>query len=725
MNNKGLFFFIPILFLFVFCSLAQQQMGLYPLSQYSVGQSSDMELRTTAIVQDDTLKIPYIEDFSGPGLPIDSISVDQYTTDTLVYRITHLKMHALKSHDSIRIFNAVSDGTPDGILASDYINGMKYVKVIDKYTFQLFKNKALTHPDTVTSTRVRLLNWSYLGTEGYSTSPDTLGFLNNNGGVFINNDMALNPVSIGVATFDGVNYKGIPYSTTPTKGYADNLTSLPFNLSKYGTKDSIYMSFFWQSKSLGDSPISSEFLSLEFRDSTTTTEKWVQVWKQFGATETADTFKMAIVPITDSAYLHKAFQYRFRSYGVLNGRFNVWNLDYIYIDSGRTKKDSLGKDITIVSTSRSVLKNYTAIPYKHIKDLPVAAIAAETNDGFMLIRDNTFPSITNSIDYYHTTRDNLGNSIKFKTYPEVPPSKHYTIPFIDTIPGTLMTKPYVLKEEFTFAISDTTERFDMSFNNFAAIETYFYDYYAYDDNTPEIGFLSVNPGGTKIANGYKILKEDYLTHIDYCFIKNNGVDLTNSAIILSVWKKEDLQTKPQINTMYSQQIAIAYSTNINGFVRYALTTPLHLDSGSTYYFGYIQNFNNALFLGYDKNNDHLDKMFFCNDGNNWQPFTDITSVPGSLMIRPVFSDGEIITATDDKRIPQDQFTFYPNPATSELHFTGEPEYISIYDISGRLLLEQKIEDADVLSTETLTNGLYLIILSKGDYKEVKRLIIQK
>jgi len=149
-----------------------------------------------------------------------------------------------------------------------------------------------------------------------------------------------------------------------------------------------------------------------------------------------------------------------------------------------------------------------------------------------------------------------------------------------------------------------------------------------------------------------------------------------------------------------------------------------LDSG-TYYFGFSQNVLNPLFLGYDRNNDRLKKIFFCNDGINWHPFTDNSSVTGSLMIRPVFSYNEIITSNKNQEIKETQFTFYPNPAKDELHFTGQPEYISIYDLSGLLLLEKKMEGTEVLSTETLTNGLYLIILSQRDYKEVKRLIIQK
>lgn len=699
------------------------QVSVAPLYQYSVGNTSNVQLRTTITVQDDTLKLPYIEDFSGPGIPIDTIKAVVFSGSTLVYQIKQLKMHGLSSGDSIHVFNATG-----GTTASAQLNGPRYAKVLDRYTFQLFNDEALSIPATVIASKMTYCNWFRIGAPGYSTTPDSLGFLNNNGGTYINNDMAINPISIGVASFDGVNYLGLPYSTAtpPAKGYADNLTSLPFNLSGKLPKDSIYMSFFWQAQGLGDMPLTSEFLSLEFK---TSANQWVPVWKQMGPAVTVDTFKIEMIPVKDPLYLHKGFQYRFRSYGVLNGRFNVWNVDYIYIDTARsiikTSGTTYTKDISIISTSRSVLKNYTSIPYKHIKSLPVADMTAETNQGFMEIRDNTYvPGSLISIDFFHIERDNLNSldTIKVEQIPDIPPSFIYSEIFKDTINGSLMTQPYVLKEEFNFPIVDTTGRFDMSFNNFTAIETYFDNYYAYDDNVPESTIMSINPGGIRIANEYKILKRDTLTDIDYCFLKNNGPDLTNSTFYMNVWNASTSITSE--NTLLNQQALVAYSSSINGFVRYALSTPIILDSGATYYFGFTQNFNYSFFIGYDRNNDRLDKIYTSKNGQTWVPLSTTALESGALMIRPVFGNGGIVTNTLNKEIEQSQFGVYPNPSHGQLHFSGEPEYIMIYDLSGLLIQQQKI-DASSISTESIANGLFIIILSKGEYKETKRLIIQK
>ena len=96
------------------------------------------------------------------------------------------------------------------------------------------------------------------------------------------------------------------------------------------------------------------------------------------------------------------------------------------------------------------------------------------------------------------------------------------------------------------------------------------------------------------------------------------------------------------------------------------------------------------------------------------------------MIRPVFGQHEVITSIKPNQSEEQiGFTIFPNPAQAELLFTGEPEYISVYDISGLLLFEKNVQNTTQISTDALVNGLYIVILSKGNYKEAKRLIIQK
>src|SRR5690606_37405864 len=72
--------------------------------------------------------------------------------------------------------------------------------------------------------------------------------------VYINSNYAVNPISYGVATFDGLDSTGYPYNfNNPTShGVADYLTSKPIDLSS--VTDSVYLSFFFQPQGNGNRP---------------------------------------------------------------------------------------------------------------------------------------------------------------------------------------------------------------------------------------------------------------------------------------------------------------------------------------------------------------------------------------------------------------------------------------------------------------------------------------
>ena len=71
--------------------------------------------------------------------------------------------------------------------------------------------------------------------------------------ILINNSYAINPISLGVATFDGLDSNGFAYdiSVTNSWGVADYLTSRGIDLSNL---DSIFLMFYYQPQGVGDFP---------------------------------------------------------------------------------------------------------------------------------------------------------------------------------------------------------------------------------------------------------------------------------------------------------------------------------------------------------------------------------------------------------------------------------------------------------------------------------------
>ena len=85
--------------------------------------------------------------------------------------------------------------------------------------------------------------------------------------VYINNTFPINPISRGVATFDGLNAYGLPYDSVNKYAsiYADSLCSQQIDLSTYIANDSIYLSFYYQPGGYGFEPDLNDSLMLFFK----------------------------------------------------------------------------------------------------------------------------------------------------------------------------------------------------------------------------------------------------------------------------------------------------------------------------------------------------------------------------------------------------------------------------------------------------------------------------
>ena len=190
--------------------------------------------------------------------------------------------------------------------------------------------------------------------------------------VFINTTQADNPLSIGVATFDGLNENGYPYNfTSPTAfGQADYLTSKPIflNLNSSGNpallSDSLYLSFYYQAEGLGDKPEAADSLVVQFWSPND--NQWFSVWNTPG--ESLDTnYKQVMIPILDAKYLEPGFKFRFTNYATLSGSFDHWHIDYVYLTSFRSYNDTVRDDVAFQYPLRTLLKEYTSMPWKHYK----------------------------------------------------------------------------------------------------------------------------------------------------------------------------------------------------------------------------------------------------------------------------------------------------------------------------------------------------------------------
>jgi endonuclease I/chitodextrinase len=82
-------------------------------------------------------------------------------------------------------------------------------------------------------------------------------------------------------------------------------------------------------------------------------------------------------------------------------------------------------------------------------------------------------------------------------------------------------------------------------------------------------------------------------------------------------------------------------------------------------------------------------------------------------------------STDDFDVSS--IKIYPNPVKNELHINLNNSFettVEIYNVLGRRMLNKIIQNSDVLSTENLSTGVYILKLTQGNQSITKKLIKQ-
>ncbi|MEZ5000125.1 MAG: hypothetical protein R2744_08000 [Bacteroidales bacterium] len=199
--------------------------------------------------------------------------------------------------------------------------------------------------------------------------------------VFINNTYPLNQVTLGVATFDALDEQGLLYENASSARFtADTLTSYPLDLSGIPSEN-FYLSFMYQPQGIADPPELQDSLTLHFYSPVT--GEWSSVWRAEG--EAVKPFKPVIIRIDDPGYLAKGFRFRFVNYASLSstvsdpamaGNADHWNLDYVFLDRGRSSDDTLVADVAFTYPVRAPLNNYESMPWDQFREWYVSEQAS-------------------------------------------------------------------------------------------------------------------------------------------------------------------------------------------------------------------------------------------------------------------------------------------------------------------------------------------------------------
>ncbi len=526
--------------------------------------------------------------------------------------------------------------------------------------------------------------------------------------VYINTSFSANPKTIGIATFDGLNSKGIPYNYLANRDtVADFLTSRPIDLGQFAGDTSVWLSFFYQPQGLGDIPERDDSLVLQFKD---TGGVWRNMLAIAGRSDTA--FQRANVRVSDPIYQYKGFQFRFFNYATVNGNRDHWHLDYVILRRFTVANDSI-LDNSMLLPQKTLLTEYTSMPYRHYKALsnPAAQMLTQITDSIYNINyggTSYLPQIRIENNGNALFSNNIGSISTFSSNTFT----RYTIPLnnftFPVIPGD--SADFVYKSYFDFLGAQSNRH-----NDTAYCYQHFYNYYSYDDGSAEVAYSLAGNSDVSLAYQFDVKTLDTLRGVQIYF-NPVGADVRNKLFQLTVWSSVDVagNQSTQMYRLLNQKPGDP--DGINGYKTYLFDTTLVVGPGSsvgsTIWVGFIQNEPATLYgVGLDKSIDSRGKMFYRLDGGWYQ-----SSVKGSWMIRPVFGGVIPVVSVDELKKPALTFATGPNPAEqfTTLYFESAGSRKFTYrltDLSGALIQDGPVVSGDRIELATVAAGIYFIRLS--------------
>ena len=512
--------------------------------------------------------------------------------------------------------------------------------------------------------------------------------------VLINATLAVNPPTFNVATFDGLDAEGAFHDTDLVHGLADELVSESLNLESFSEDDNVYFSFFWQGGGHVETPDEADSLRLQFlnRDSV-----WVNVWNQAGGKILNDTVFTQEILSVDTSFLNDKFRFRFQSFGDLNGSFDAWHIDWVYLNRNRSVNDISYLDRAFSGQLTSPFSPFSAVPIHQLRENPELFIGNQQILISNLDRINPQP-----IDYRHTITDVLSKQVLFlnereAVSPLLSPNTIQTVPLDNIIFSSIPTgDSVILKAEVV--ILDAGDVFldnsvvDLRINDTVRANYILQNYYAFDDGTAEYA-VGTNILGGQVAVQYWVNEPDTLTHIDMNFPNIAPAANGRSLILRIVNALEDE------NPITSQQVSVITNSDINAFTRYKLDNPVVVSD--TFFIIYEQNVNEFIGVGFDRSNKEASKYIFENTLDEW---TRNSGLKGAMMIRPVFS--RLLNPVLSTNPSVEEMAFFPNPVQHYLKIKGDYQRIEILNVMGEVIIKQKKQSIHFLLH--LPTGLYFL-----------------
>ena len=442
------------------------------------------------------------------------------------------------------------------------------------------------------------------------------------------------------------------------------------------------------------------------------------------------------IPILDTNYFNSEFRFRFRNLAsISNDNYppswksngDQWNIDYVYLNNNRFIGDTTYRVLSFSQRAPSFLRNYEVMPYRQYRNNPTVNMRQE----FRMYITN-LDNIEHNTKYsYHVKQVNagfgfnyFGGSCNLKPFYEVGFQEcvdcgkaHACPPVMSNfaIDDNIDSASFII----THYISDSSDQY--SIVDSAIYRQGFYNYYAYDDGVPELGWGVDGAGGAQVAYQFTLSTPDTLWGVQMYFNRTLN-DANEFYFDLIVWDDNDGEPGEIFHRLEGQKIS--WAEGLYSFYPYMFDDPLFMVG--TFYVGWEKDEKDNFNIGMDANNNRQDKIFY---KTNIDWFN--ASYPGALLIRPIvgssliLSESEVNTADGNQNIK-----IYPNPASTYFSIgnndiSNNPKAeLTILNMFGQKVHYQKGIETKV-STSSLTPGIYIVKVVSGSKQYSEKLLIYR
>ncbi|MBA4055923.1 MAG: hypothetical protein C0490_14510, partial [Marivirga sp.] len=459
----------------------------------------------------------------------------------------------------------------------------------------------------------------------------------NNYTIWINNGIGIQPPSVNVATFDGLDSAFLPYSEQVlTNGLRDSLVSQAIKLGEpevsVAERNNVYLSFFYQWQGNGEAPDPSDYLRVEFKNDVGLWETVLTIYPKASFTRTE--FYDTLIKVDGDRFFHNTFQFRFKNYGRQSGPYDTWNLDYVYLNKNRSVTDTDFPDQAISTTLTSLFNKYISIPYHHF--LSTNSVTAPTFDvsnnlneftDLTYLTEGTFRNYING-SFTDTFISNLGindtsainddgsgiifplesRKVTMEYLPDATNNTQFD-PIADSVRIRLKVKLFT-GDTFDPKTNGYANDYDLNYipldfrvNDTINAHYVLKDYYAYDDGIAEYA-AGLTQAGNRGAILFEMLTEavDTVVAIDI-YVPDYGLT-SNLTVDFYVYKDED--GRPG-DIIYSIPSFSVQRKGLNSFQRIRILEPFLVED--KFYIGWKAPVGGSLKIGLDLNNDAGDKIF--------------------------------------------------------------------------------------------------------------------